>query len=679
MKIYNQIWVILLEAFDGNKSNISEILKLNQAISTIISHHSLIRVNQLYELLTNSLIEFFDDLKTSFNEIPSNKLYGSYLSLTKSIETMVKMINVIFYPIYSIMPMLRLQSFKDFPTPSQLYYYLFKKHFFNSLKDKLNDSLEKEFKKFMMRKFEQRIPIENKLKIYYDMYWKMVMSNNYIVEENENEKEIEDYINIVLKYNKEPIAKISLVIDFLDVTCDQSIREEVEKKLFTIIYGTIVKRKSGENSLHTSLELKESMTEEEKQKLEEEEKERQKQIEMDEKNVSMFSTSFEKEFEFVKHTFEANKVIGKERMYTDKLKIIFKEYIEKQENKIIDFYIQIGQFLQKNYNGIDEFDQALKSSCNSLLSMGFGTNIICQQMLDTTSPLNSVAYELYNLCELKESLRTTLLNHISVELVNSEKVTDKLLEQPVIKNDTSIQMKVKKMIRDKEESQKISENFMKSKYYQCLNSSLKVNVLIATQHVWPLTHTSIPVLECLKPTIVMFVGFYHRYHPQTMIKFLHKHSTYEILFEGSKETYTVNHMQAMIMIDAVEGKLNIEEMKKIIPTTEKIIEYLKENQVMNDQNQIIPTNNHIDISLMRFVKKQDEKKQIVQQSKFFYEAKLVKIMKRIKTASKSHLMECLKAEVGNFDMKMVNETLVSLINKDYLEYSSENDMYEYLA
>ena len=59
-------------------------------------------------------------------------------------------------------------------------------------------------------------------------------------------------------------------------------------------------------------------------------------------------------------------------------------------------------------------------------------------------------------------------------------------------------MKVKKMIRDKEESQKISENFMKSKYYQCLNTSLKMNVLIATQNVWPLTHTSIPVLECLK-------------------------------------------------------------------------------------------------------------------------------------------------------------------------------------
>ena len=89
MKIFNQIWIHLLESFDGKKPNIKEILQINHVISTIISHHSYIRVNQLYEMLTQSLVDFFDELKSSFDDIPANKLYGSYLSLIQSVECMI--------------------------------------------------------------------------------------------------------------------------------------------------------------------------------------------------------------------------------------------------------------------------------------------------------------------------------------------------------------------------------------------------------------------------------------------------------------------------------------------------------------------------------------------------------------------------------------------------------------
>ncbi|EKE38572.1 hypothetical protein ENUP19_0085G0072 [Entamoeba nuttalli] len=639
MKLFNTIWTILLKSINGESPSISEVMKINSMVSEIISHQTTERVCQLYELLDKSLQEFFAKVLKTFESFSPNKILVSYLTFIQTLSHLRKMMKIVLYPIYITIPMIRSQKFSSFPTPEQVFLNGLRNYFYTPLVGQLDPNINKEMDYYTSSNTELSKKAELKLTQFYTNLWDMASCSSYINQEDNKTQEILKYCTFVLNHFNNLENNFVVIYHYCEKTVPLSVREEVEKVLYTKIFGQ----------------------------------------EPLEKFTSIFIHHFTSNFEYTQTIYRASKTIGLSSKFDEVLKeFLVNDFKEKEEKQIIVNYVYWKNFIQVHYPEVTDFNNSLKNVLNNLLSKGFGVKTVAVELMKDNE--TSVAMELYNICEIKDSIHTSLISFIGVALVNGKEVPHKFLQSVSPSTGGSFIYRTKRMIADSKESSELSHQFMKTTYYQCLHTSMKINVLIATNHIWPLTFVSVPPLEALKPIIVMFVGFYHKKYVKRMLRFLHKSSIYNIQFNGCKGIHTLNHSQAVALIMASEGNLTEDEFKNKVIGGEGVISFLKKMNLIDTNNKIIPIQEDVNVSTHKVISKQKIKEEsIIKDTSLAIQAKIVRTMKKAKSATKKQIIFMIQSDDLVVDAKLIQPYLDEMVIKEYLEYDSNKDIYNYIS
>ncbi|EDR25301.1 hypothetical protein EDI_165630 [Entamoeba dispar SAW760] len=639
MKLFNTIWTILLKSINGESPSISEVMKINSMVSEIISHQTTDRVCQLYELLDKSLQEFFVKVLKTFESFSPNKILASYLTFVQTLSHLRKMMKTLLYPIYITIPMIRSQKFSSFPTPEQIFLNGLRNYFYTPLVSQLDPNINKEMDYYILSNTELSKKAELKLTQFYTSLWDMASCSSYISQEDNKTQEILKYCTFVLNHFNNLENNFVVIHHYCEKTVPLSVREDVEKVLYAKVFD--------QDSL--------------------------------EKFTSTFIQHFTSNFEQVQTTYHASKTIGLSTKFDEVLKeFLENDFKEKEEKQIVVNYLYWKKFIQTHYPEVSDFNSNLKNVLNNLLSKGFGVKTVAAELMKDDK--TNVAMELYKICEIKDSIHTSLISFIGVALVNGKTIPHQFLQSINPSTGGSFIYRTKRMIADSKESSELSRQFMETTYYQCLHTSMQVNVLIGTNHIWPLTFVSVPPLEALKPIIVMFVGFYHKKYIKRMLRFLHKSSIYNIQFNGCNGIHTLNHNQAVALIMASEGNLTEEEFKNKVVGGEGVISFLKKMNLIDTNNKIIPIQEDINISTHKVISKQKIKEELlIKDTSLAIQSKIVRTMKRAKSATKKQIISMIQSDDLVIDSKIIQPYLDEMVIKEYLEYDSNKDIYTYIS
>ncbi|ELP87088.1 hypothetical protein EIN_495430 [Entamoeba invadens IP1] len=638
MQLYDQIWSVLLKSLTGENPSIELILRLNSAMSTVLSTNITGRVLQLYKLLETSFTEFFKKVLEQFLKLDTKKVLPSYVRLIQKFDPFFIVMKQIFYNLNRVIPLVQEQYFKQFPTPKELFLSVFRADFYTPLKPQLEVQISKAVGRLSSLDVHVKEKAENVLNIYYKFYWVMVNVSGYKKYSSEFKEAVSTYTALVVSHFKEQKTWAHDLIQFVDNTLIDDVRERVEKSVFGAFFN-------------------ESNADQ---------------------HVALFVNSFKDDVKIARALIRCFTTLNLQSHLLVELKNVFEKLLQKDEKSIVNTYSTIKAFIKENYPTNDEIFQCLKSAANVLLSKGFGVKEISIEVMGNEE--SALAFELYELCEIKDQMHTSLLSYIGVALVNGKGVPQHFLSK--LKGTSSSQFihRTAKMLEDSKKSDDLSKEFMNTQYYKCLIFKPEVHVLVVTHHVWPISYVNVLPLDALRPAIVMFVGFYHKKFERTVLRFLHKSSVYQIQFEGSKGIYTLNHTQAVALILATEGMLTKENINLKVPQSDGVIDLLVKLGVLDVKHQIVQIDKDTNISGIKIPKKkeEDEKKEM-KDNTLAIMAHVVKLLKKEKKCAKKVLITDIQATGLATETKIIQPVLDELVMKDYLEYKQNEDVYEYIA
>ncbi|KAL7717357.1 Cullin family profile domain-containing protein [Entamoeba marina] len=597
--VYDAVWVLLLKSINNESYTITEVMKLQSTIASIVSTNSLQRTTQLYTLLNDSFSGLFKQLLPTFQKLPPQNIFSSFLQLVDSLEPMHRLLNTLFISISNQIKSLRMRSFNTYPTAAGVYFNALRKNLYLPLIDILEENVSQRMLYIWSDYVENTKHVLDHLSKYYQIVWKMCLAGSFESEENYKDQEINRYISTLFKHYSQSNDSIVLFEEIFHSTIHKDLLNEVQHLVYSKLYP--------KKNLAT--------------------------------NTSLFIDYFFTKPITSTLIFNSFKVLGSESELRVALRDHFQTKLKAQEKDFIGTYESLKKHINTHYIKNEEIMSDLKSSANILLSKGFGVKALSTSIIAHAD--NDVLYELYMLTELRDYLHRSILSSIGASLVEGKTIPQSFFAKLTTATSTSLLYHARKMISDANESKELSKRFMNSSVYSQLHSQINVNVLIATNHVWPLTFSHVNPINEIRPIVVLFVGFYHSRNPKRVIHFLHQHTIFQIQFETCSGVHTLNHYQAAALLLANQGKLTKEELSKYTGNKDE------SNASKRDDSNAI-------------------------------KAKIVRVMKKVKKASKQQIISLTQSDEFKIDDQSIQPYLDELASKEYLEFSSTDNVYEYI-